>query len=77
MSKKIFYTRVVEKLFFELVSLYTIFYAVIYALFIIFIYKMLINVYVSTTIIVFYICYNNCSIIIVVVCNTFNVCIFI
>ena len=32
-SKKIFYTRVVEKFFFEIVSLYTKIYTVIYALF--------------------------------------------
>ncbi len=44
--KKIFDTRVVEKIFFDIVSLYTKKYAVIYALFIIFMYKILINVYV-------------------------------
>ncbi len=45
-SKKIFYTRVVEKYFFELAFLYTKFYAVIYALFTIISYNLLINVYV-------------------------------
>ncbi len=76
-SKKIFDTRVVEKLFFELVSLYTKKYTVICALFSknIFIYICL--VYVATTInIIYIICVIN-TIIIVVVCNTFVTCIFI
>jgi hypothetical protein len=60
MSKKIFYTRVVEKYFFDIVSLYTIFYAVIYALFSNYILIIIYKVYVTTTIdIIYYIFINS------------------